>query len=102
MAGRPLPGGDSLEESTGYINIRCLLYSEMKSIGDAQLSGCSDERMDELSSYWSRNGMATPRRELVMAFDHSVIYARYPKESELDEVRKHYTRFVKMWLRIRK
>lgn len=43
--------------------------------------------------------MATPRRELVMAFDHSVIYARDPKESELDEVRKHYTRFVKMWLR---
>lgn len=58
--------------------------------------------MDELSSYWSRNGMATPRRELVMAFDHSVIYARDPKESELDEVRKYYTRFVKMWLRIRK
>ena len=28
------------------------------------------------SSYWSRNGMAIPRRELVMAFDHSVIYAR--------------------------
>lgn len=46
--------------------------------------------------------MATPRRELVMAFDHSVIYAMDPKESELDEVRKHYTRFVKMWLRIRK
>ena len=46
--------------------------------------------------------MATPRRELVMAFDHSVIYARDPKESELDEVRKHYTRFVKIWLRIRK
>ena len=54
------------------------------------------------SSYWSRNGMATPRRELVMAFDHSVIYARDPKESKLDEVRKHYTRFVKMWLRIGK
>ncbi len=46
----------------------------------------------DAQNYWSRNGMATPRRELVMAFDHSVIYARDPKESELDEVRKHYTR----------
>ena len=32
----------------------------------------------------------------------TLIHDREHDEENLDEVRKHYTRFVKMWLRIRK